>query len=149
MSKMKAAQISKAGGDWELIEREVPQPNASEVLVKVEACGICHSDSLVKEGMWPRLQYPRVPGHEVAGVVDAFGAGVTGWKPGARVGVGWNGGYCGQCDYCRRGDFFACVTGQVTGISFDGGYAEYMIAPATAVARMPADLPAIDAAPLM
>jgi D-arabinose 1-dehydrogenase-like Zn-dependent alcohol dehydrogenase len=115
----------------------------------VLACGICHSDSLVKEGAWPGIQYPRVPGHEVAGVIDAVGAGVTQWKPGERVGVGWHGGYCGRCDPCRRGDFFACVTGQVTGLTFDGGYAEYMIAPASAVARMPAELPPVDAAPLM
>jgi D-arabinose 1-dehydrogenase-like Zn-dependent alcohol dehydrogenase len=115
----------------------------------VQACGICHSDSLIKEGTWPGIQYPRVPGHEVAGVVDVAGPGVAQWKPGDRVGVGWHGGYCGQCDHCRRGEFFACVTGQVTGISFDGGYAEYMIAPASAVARMPADLPPIEAAPLM
>jgi D-arabinose 1-dehydrogenase-like Zn-dependent alcohol dehydrogenase len=115
----------------------------------VQACGICHSDSLTKEGAYPGIAYPRVPGHEVAGVIDALGAGVTGWQPGQRVGVGWNGGYCGQCDHCRRGDFFACVTGPVTGITYDGGYAEYLVAPASAVARIPADLPAVEAAPLM
>jgi D-arabinose 1-dehydrogenase-like Zn-dependent alcohol dehydrogenase len=119
------------------------------VRIKVQACGICHSDSFVKEGTYPGIQYPRVPGHEVAGVIDAVGPSVTGWAPGQRVGVGWSGGYCGQCDHCRRGDFFACVTGQVTGISFDGGYGEYMVAPVSAVARMPADLPPADAAPLM
>jgi len=115
----------------------------------VQACGICHSDSFVKEGGFPGLQYPRVPGHEVAGVIDAVGPGVAGWEKGQRVGVGWNGGYCGYCEHCRRGNFFACVRGQVTGISSDGGYGEYMIAPASAVALMPADLPPVEAAPLM
>jgi D-arabinose 1-dehydrogenase-like Zn-dependent alcohol dehydrogenase len=115
----------------------------------VQACGICHSDSLTKEGQFPNIQYPRVPGHEVAGVIDAVGPGVAGWQRGERVGVGWNGGYCGYCDYCRRGEFFACVRGQITGITFDGGYGEYMIAPASAVARMPAELPPVEAAPLM
>src|SRR5438045_7914935 len=147
--KIKAAQISKPGGDWELIERDIPEPDAGQVRVKVEACGICHSDSLTKEGAWPGLQYPRVPGHEVAGVIDAVGPGVPDWKPGERVGVGWNGGYCGHCDPCRRGEFFACVTGQVTGITYDGGYGEYLVAPASAVALMPAELPPVDAAPLM
>src|SRR5882672_2347697 len=148
--KMKAAQISKPGGDWELVEREIPEPGAGQVRVKVEACGICHSDSLVKEGLWPGLQYPRVPGHEVVGVVDAVGAGVTQWKTGQRVGVGWHGGHCGACDNCRNGDFFGCsVNLQITGISFDGGYADYMIAPAIAVARMPEELSPMEAAPLM
>src|SRR6266478_9981133 len=147
--KMKAAQISKPGGDFELVEREVPQPGPGQVRVKVEACGVCHSDVLVKEGLWPGIQYPRVPGHEVTGTIDAVGAGVIGWTRGQRVGVGWNGGYCGRCDPCRRGNLFACETHQVTGISFDGGYGEYMIAPASAVALMPAELPAVEAAPLM
>ena len=137
---MIVAQLSRAGGPFELVERPIPEPGPGRVLIKVEACGICHSDSLVKEGIIPGIQYPRVPGHEVAGVIDAVGAGVAGWKSGQRVGVGWNGGYCGHCDYCRRGDFFACVTGQVTGLSFDGGYGEYMIAPASAVALMPAPI---------
>jgi D-arabinose 1-dehydrogenase-like Zn-dependent alcohol dehydrogenase len=119
------------------------------VRIKVQACGICHSDSLTKEGGFPGLEYPRVPGHEVAGVIDAVGPGVAGWQAGQRVGVGWNGGYCGYCDHCRRGDFFACVRGQVTGISYDGGYGEYLIAPASAVALMPAELPPVEAAPLM
>src|SRR3989449_3816791 len=148
-SKMKAAQISKPGGDWELIERDVPDPGAGQVRVKVEACGICHSDALVKEGLWPGTQYPRVPGHEVSGAIDAVGAGVIGWTPGQLVGVGWHGGYCGRCDSCRRGDLFACVTQQVTGVSFDGGYAEYMIAPVSAVARFPDDLSPVEGAPLM
>ena len=142
---MKVAQISKAGGDFELVEREIPQPGAGQVRVKMEACGVCHSDMLVKEGHWPGLQYPRVPGHEVAGRVDRVGDSVTNWKEGDRVGVGWHGGYCGHCKHCRRGEFFACVTSQVTGITFDGGYAEYMIVPVSAVARMPADLPPVDA----
>ena len=115
----------------------------------MQACGICHSDALAKEGHWPGIAYPRVPGHEVAGVIDAVGAGVTAWQRGQRVGVGWHGGYCGQCVNCRRGDLFACVTGQVTGISFDGGYAEYMIAPSSAVAAMPQELSPIEAAPMM
>src|SRR5213595_1930204 len=146
---MKAAQISKPGADFELIERKIPEPGAGQVRIKVQACGVCHSDVLTKEGLWPGIQYPRVPGHEVAGVIDEVGAGVAAWKPGQRVGVGWNGGYCGHCDHCRRGEFFACVTGQVTGLTYDGGYAEYMIAPARAVALMPAELPPAEAAPLM
>jgi D-arabinose 1-dehydrogenase-like Zn-dependent alcohol dehydrogenase len=117
--------------------------------IKVHACGICHSDSHTKEGAFPGIQYPRVPGHEVAGVIDAVGSGVPGWEPGQRVGVGWNGGHCGYCDPCRRGEFFACVRGQVTGISYDGGYGEYLVAPAGAVALMPDDLPFVEAAPLM
>jgi D-arabinose 1-dehydrogenase-like Zn-dependent alcohol dehydrogenase len=115
----------------------------------VLACGICHSDSVTKEGLFPGIQYPRVPGHEVVGAIDAVGSGVKGWEPGERVGVGWNGGYCGYCDQCRRGEFFACVRGQTTGVTYDGGYGEYMIAPSSAVARMPAELPPADAAPLM
>jgi D-arabinose 1-dehydrogenase-like Zn-dependent alcohol dehydrogenase len=133
----------------EIVERPVPEPGPGTVRIKVQACGICHSDSVTKEGLFPNIQYPRVPGHEVAGTVDAVGPGVPGWERGQKVGVGWNGGYCGYCDQCRRGEFFACVRGQVTGISYDGGYAEYMIAPASAVALMPADLPPVDAAPLM
>lgn len=126
---MKAAQISKAGGDWELVERDVPQPGAGQVRVKVEACGICHSDVLVKDGVWPGLQYPRVPGHEVAGRIDALGENVTAWTVGQRVGIGWHGYHCFVCEPCRRGDFAMCVNRKVTGIDFDGGYAEYMIAP--------------------
>ncbi len=150
MPKMRAAQITRPGGPFELVEREIPQPGPSQVRIKVQACGICHSDSLVKEGQWPGLQYPRVPGHEVVGVIDAVGAGVTQWKPGQRVGVGWHGGHCGSCDNCRKGDFFGCTVAlQVTGISFDGGYAEYMVAPAVAVALVPEELSPADAAPLM
>jgi len=150
MSKMRAAQISRPGGAFELVEREIPQPLAGQVRIKIQACGICHSDSLVKEGHWPGLQYPRVPGHEIVGGVDAVGADVAQWKVGQRVGVGWHGGHCGYCDACRSGNFFGCsVALQITGISFDGGYADYMIAPAVAVAAVPDDLSAVDAAPLM
>jgi D-arabinose 1-dehydrogenase-like Zn-dependent alcohol dehydrogenase len=149
MATMRAVQIAGKNGPFQLVERPIPEPGAGTVRIRVQACGICHSDSLVKEGAWPGINYPRVPGHEVAGVIDAVGPGVAGWTVGQKVGVGWHGGYCGHCDPCRRGDFFACVTGQVTGISFDGGYADYMIAPASAVARMPAELPPVDAAPLM
>src|SRR5271155_4218617 len=149
MATMRVAQVSRPNGPCEIVERPIPEPAAGTVRIKVLACGICHSDSFIKEGTYPGIQYPRVPGHEVAGVIDAVGAGVAGWKAGQRVGVGWNGGYCGHCDHCRRGDFFACVAGQVTGISFDGGYAEFMIAPISAVALMPADLPPVEAAPLM
>ena len=147
--KMKAAQISKPGGDWELVEREISEPGAGQVRVKVEACGICHSDVLVKEGLWPGIQYPRVPGHEVAGRVDAVGSGVTQWKKGQRVGVGWHGGHDFVCEQCRRGDFAMCVDRKVTGIDFDGGYAEYMIAPASALAAIPDELPAEEAGPFM
>ncbi len=150
MAKMRAIQVTKAGGPLELVEREIPTPGAGKVRVKVQACGVCHSDVLVKEGHWPGLQYPRVPGHEVIGVVDALGAGVAGWTVGQRVGVGWHGGHCGRCDSCRRGDFFACQLGpQVTGISFDGGYADYMIAPVEGLAAVPDELTGADAAPLM
>jgi D-arabinose 1-dehydrogenase-like Zn-dependent alcohol dehydrogenase len=149
MAMMRVAQVSRPKGPFEIVERKIPEPGAGTVRIKVLACGICHSDSFVKEGGFPGLQYPRVPGHEVAGVIDAVGPGVAGWEPGQRVGVGWNGGYCGYCDPCRRGEFFACVRTQVTGISFDGGYAEYLIAPASAVALMPTELPPVEAAPLM
>jgi D-arabinose 1-dehydrogenase-like Zn-dependent alcohol dehydrogenase len=146
---MKAAQISKPRGPFEIVEREIPQPAAGTIRIKVEACGICHSDVLVKDGHWPGLQYPRVPGHEVAGRVDALGPNVTNWKVGQRVGVGWHGGHDFVCDSCRRGDFILCDNQKVTGIHFDGGYAEYMIAPAEAVALMPEELPADQAAPLL
>ncbi len=149
MKRMKAAQIGKAKGNWELVERDVPEPGPGQVRIKVEACGICHSDMFVKEGLWPGLQFPRIPGHEVAGRIDALGGGVTEWKPGQRVGVGWHGGHCFKCEACRRGDFILCQNAKVTGISHDGGYAEYMISPAEAVAAMPGDLPADEAAPLL
>ena len=148
MATMRAMQISSPKGPFELVERPIPEPTPGTVRIRVQACGICHSDSIIKEGILP-VQYPRVPGHEVAGVIDAVGPGADQWKVGQTVGVGWHGGYCGKCDHCRRGDFFACVTNQVTGLSFDGGYAEYMIAPASAVALMPAGLSPVESAPLM
>lgn len=149
-NKMRVAQVSRAGGPLEIVERPIPEPPADWVRIKVQACGICHSDSLVKEGQWPGLKYPRVPGHEVMGVVDALGEGVTQWKVGERVGVGWHGGNCGHCDNCRRGDFIACTVDlKVTGISFDGGYGEYMVAPSIALARVPNELAPADGAPLM
>jgi D-arabinose 1-dehydrogenase-like Zn-dependent alcohol dehydrogenase len=148
-NKMKAAQISKAGGNWELVERNIPEPGVGQVRVKVQACGICHSDALVKEGLWPGLQYPRVPGHEVAGLVDAVGDNVTAWTIGQRVGVGWHGGHCFVCAQCRRGDFAMCINRKVTGFDFDGGYAEYVIAPASALAAIPDELPAEEAGPFM
>ncbi len=146
---MKAVQVSKAGGNFELVERPIPQPGRAQVRIKVEACGICHSDQLVKDGLWPGIQYPRIPGHEIAGRVDAVGPDVTQWKTGQRVGVGWHGGHCFICEPCRRGDFPLCQFQKITAITFDGGYAEYMVAPAEAVAAIPDDLPADEAAPLM
>lgn len=147
--KMKAVQVSKPGGEFDLVEREIPEPGPGEVRVRVEACGICHSDVLVKDGLWPGLKYPRVPGHEIAGVIDFAGEGVTNWKKGNRVGVGWHGGHDFVCDQCRRGDFAMCVNRKVTGIDFDGGYAEYMVAPAEALALIPDELPAEEAGPFM
>ncbi len=149
-NKMRAVQVPRARGSFEIVEREIPEPQAGWVRIKVQACGICHSDSLVKDGTWPGIQYPRVPGHEIIGIVDAVGSGVAGWTTGQRVGVGWHGGHCGYCDNCRRGDFFACqVALLTTGISFDGGYADYVIAPAKALASVPEDLSSVDSAPLM
>jgi alcohol dehydrogenase/propanol-preferring alcohol dehydrogenase len=147
--KMKAAQISKPGGDWELVQRDIPEPKPGQVRVKVEASGICHSDVLVKEGAWPGLQYPRVPGHEIAGYIDAVGDNVTTWTRGQRVGVGWHGGHCFVCKECRRGDFAMCINRKVTGIDFDGGYSEYMIAPMTTLAAIPDEVPAEEAGPFM
>jgi len=150
MSKMRVVQITRPNGPLEIVEREITEPAAGSVRIKVEACGVCHSDSFTKEGTWPGIQYPRVPGHEVAGIVDAVGSGVAAWKEGQRVGVGWHGGHCGYCDSCRRGDFVTCqIAPQVPGIAYDGGYAEYMIAPAGAVALIPEGLSAVDAGPLM
>ena len=150
MSKtMRAAQVGKPGGAWELVERPIPEPAAGHVRVKVEACGICHSDVLVKDGLWPGLQYPRVPGHEAAGRIDAIGSGVQGWAQGQRVGVGWHGGHCFHCEPCRRGDFAMCVNRKVTGVDFDGGYAEYLVVPAAAVAAIPENLAAEQAGPFM
>ncbi len=148
-TKMKAAEISKAGGEFELVERDIPEPGPGQVRIKVEACGICHSDVVVKEGLWPGLQYPRVPGHEIAGRVDALGAGVTARKLGDRVGVGWHGGHDFVCEECRRGDFTMCLNRKVTGIDYDGGYAEYVVAPAEALAAIPNQVPAEEAGPFM
>jgi D-arabinose 1-dehydrogenase-like Zn-dependent alcohol dehydrogenase len=148
--KMRAVQVAKPKGPFEIVERDIPEPQAGWVRVKVQACGICHSDSLVKDGTWPGIQYPRIPGHEVIGIIDAVGSGVAGWTIGQRVGVGWHASHCGHCDPCRRGDFFACqVELLTTGISFDGGYAEYMVAPAKALASVPEDLSSVESAPLM
>jgi len=150
MPKMRAAQVPAPKAPFQIVEREIPEPPAGAVRVKVEACGICHSDWFTKEGLWPGIEYPRVPGHEIAGVVDALGANVPGWKKGERVGIGWHGGHCGYCDACRRGDFVVCQnTPLVPGISYDGGYADYVIAPAGALARIPDGLSFVEAAPLM
>ena len=150
VKKMRAVQVPRAGGALDLVERDIPEPQAGWVRIKLDACGVCHSDSLIKEGLWPGIQYPRIPGHEVIGVIDAVGPDVPDWKSGQRVGVGWHASNCGHCDPCRRGDFFACqVELLTTGISFDGGYAEYMVAPAKALASVPDDLNSVDGAPLM
>ena len=150
MSKMRVVQVGKAGGVLEISEREIPQPRAGTVRIKIEACGICHSDVFTKEGLWPGIEYPRVPGHEIAGVIDAIGEGVRGWTTGQRVGVGWHGGHCGHCLSCRRGDFVTCqVAPQIPGITYDGGYAEYVIVPPEALALIPEGLKAADAGPLM
>ena len=149
MPKMKVVQVPKAGGEFEIVEREIPQPGARQVRIRVQACGVCHSDVLTKEGGWPGLTYPRVPGHEVAGVIDALGAGVANWKEGDRAGVGWHGWQDGTCLACRRGDFPNCPNAKVSGIHFDGGYEEYMIAPVEALARIPDSLDPADAAPLL
>lgn len=150
MAKMRAAQVSRPNGPFEIVEREIPEPGAGSVRIKVQACGICHSDSMTKEGTWPGIQYPRVPGHEIAGVIDRVGAGVAGWTPGQRVGVGWHGGHCGYCDSCRRGDFVTCqIALQIPGIAYDGGYAEYTIAPVGALAVIPEGLSPVEAGPLM
>ncbi len=150
MPKMRAAQVPSPKAPFEIVEREIPEPGPGSVRIKVQACGVCHSDTLTKEGTFPLVQYPRVPGHEVVGVVDAVGAGVPRWAPGQRAGVGWHGGNCGYCDACRRGDFFGCQTfTAITGITYDGGYAEYMIARAEALALIPDELSPVEAAPLM
>ena len=146
---MHSVQVSKANGPFEIVERDVPEPNEGQVRIKVQACGICHGDSVTKQGLFPGIKYPRVPGHEVAGVVDEVGKDVNEWKVGQRVAVGWYGGHCGHCESCRRGDFVTCKYAQVPGISYDGGYADYMIAPTSALALIPKQLSAIEAAPLM
>ena len=150
MPKMRAAQVVSAKGAFQIVEREIPEPGAGQVRIRVQASGVCHSDAVTKEGFFPGIEYPRVPGHEVAGIIDAIGNGVAGWKVGDRAGVGWHGGHCGHCDPCRRGDFLVCqVAALIPGVSYDGGHADYMVAPAVALARIPEGLSAADAAPLM
>jgi D-arabinose 1-dehydrogenase-like Zn-dependent alcohol dehydrogenase len=149
MSRMRAFQIASANGPFELVERSIPEPPDRHVRIRVQACGVCHSDSVTKDGVLPGIQYPRVPGHEVVGIVDTIGAYVPNWKPGQRVGVGWYGGHCGHCESCRRGKFITCANALIPGVSYDGGYAEYMIAPFEALAAVPDELAAADAAPLM
>jgi len=149
MATMKAVQISKANGAFELVERERPVPEPGQVRIKVQACGVCHSDSWAKEGSFPGVHYPLVPGHEIAGIIDAVGPGVNTWKTGQRVGVGWYGGHCGECESCRRGDFITCRNLRITGINCDGGYAEYTVATTHALARIPDELPSEHAAPIM
>ncbi len=146
---MKVAQIPKPGVDFQIVERAIPEPGAGQVRIKVQACGICHSDALTTEGAWPGIQYPRVPGHEVAGVVDEPGMGVSEWKKGQRVGVGWHGGHDGTCRQCRRGDFGNCRNLQIPGVSYDGGYQQYMIAPEEALVSIPESLKDVEAAPLL
>jgi D-arabinose 1-dehydrogenase-like Zn-dependent alcohol dehydrogenase len=146
---MKMALIPKPGADFEIVEREIPKPGSGQVLIKVQACGVCHSDVITKEGGLPGIQYPRVPGHEVAGVIDELGAGVSAWKKGQRVGVGWHGGHDGTCLSCRRGDFRNCRNRQIPGVTYDGGYQQYMLAPVEALAAIPESLSAVDAAPLL
>ena len=149
MAKMKAVQVPKAGADFELVEREIPLPGPRQVRIHVEACGICHSDVLTKEGYWPGIQYPRVAGHEVAGIIDELGAGVSEWKKGQRVGVGWHGGQDGTCPECRRGDFRNCRNLKIAGISYDGGYQQFMVAPVEALVAIPESLSDVEAAPLL
>jgi len=149
IAPMKVAQIPKAGADFQIVEREIPKPSAGHVLIKVQACGVCHSDMFTKEGAWPGIQYPRVPGHEVAGVIDELGDGVSDWKKGQRVGVGWHGGHDGTCLACRRGDFGNCQNLKIAGITYDGGYQQYMVAPVEALTAMPESLSDVEAAPLL
>jgi len=149
MVSMKVAQISAPGGEFEIVEREIPKPAQRQVRIKVQACGICHSDALVKDGSWAGIQYPRIPGHEVVGIVDELGAGVSEWKIGQRVGIGWHGGQDGTCLYCRRGDFRNCRNIEIPGISYDGGYQQYMVAPIEALVSIPESLQAAEAAPLL
>jgi D-arabinose 1-dehydrogenase-like Zn-dependent alcohol dehydrogenase len=146
---MKAVQVPRPGADFEIVERELPRPGARQVRIRVLACGVCHSDVITKDGLLPGISYPRVPGHEVAGVIDELGSDVVDWRKGERVGVGWHGGHDGTCLSCRRGDFMNCANGLVCGVSYDGGYQEYMLAPVEALAHMPESLDPADAAPLM
>ena len=149
VAPMKAAQVPKPGADFEIVEREIPKPGPGQVLIRVQACGLCHSDAFTKEGQWPGIQYPRVPGHEVVGLIDELGAGVSGWGKGQRIGVGWHGGHDGTCLACRRGDFRNCVNVKVPGISYDGGYEQYMVAPVEALTTIPEGLSDVEAAPLL
>lgn len=149
VATMKVAQISKGGAGFQIVEREIPEPGAGHVRIKVQACGVCHSDALVVEGLWPGIQYPRIPGHEVAGIIDEVGAGVSEWTPGQRAGVGWHGGHDGTCPECRRGDFRNCRNQKIAGISYDGGYQEYMLVPAEALVAIPDSVSDVDAAPLL
>lgn len=149
MARMRAVQVKEANGPFELVERDIPTPGAGKVLIKVQACGVCHSDAFTKHGAFPGIQFPRVPGHEVVGVIEKVGDRVPDWKAGQRVGVGWHGGHCGHCPSCRRGNFITCANGQIPGISYDGGYADYMIAPFEALAAIPDELRAAEAAPLL
>ena len=149
MPTMKAMQVQSPGAEFELIQREIPEPKEHEVLIKVEACGICHGDALAKEGGFPGLTYPRIPGHEVVGTIEKTGSSVTTWKVGQRVGVGWHGGHCGYCRACRNGEFGACANSLTTGLSMDGGYAEYMIGHAEAMVSIPDELIPVEAAPLL
>ena len=149
MPKMRAVQVSKPGGSFEMVEREIPEPGPRQVRVKVQACGLCHSDTLTKEGQWPGIVYPRVPGHEIAGVIDVIGSEVPQWKPGQRVGIGWLGSYCGYCESCRRGSFITCANQRVTGITMDGGYQDYALAPFEALASIPDEISPVEAGPLM
>ena len=149
MAKMKVVQVPRPGADFEVVEREVPEPGPGQVRIRVQACGVCHSDVVTKEGIIPGISYPRVPGHEVAGVIDKLGSAVKGWREGERVGVGWHGGQDGTCTQCRRGDFINCENALICGVSYDGGYQEFMVAPVEAVARMPESLDSAEAAPLM
>ncbi len=149
VATMEAAQVPNPGADFQIVEREIPQPDVGQVRIKVQACGVCHSDALTKEGTWPGIQYPRVPGHEVVGIIDDLGAGVSEWKQGQRVGVGWHGGQDGTCRACRRGDFRNCRNLKIPGISYDGGYQQYMLAPVEALVAIPETLGAAEAAPLL
>ena len=146
---MKVAVVSRPGADFEIVERDIPKPGAGEVRIKVQACGVCHSDMFTKEGAWPGIQYPRIPGHEVAGVIDELGPGVSGWRKGQRAGVGWHGGHDGTCRSCRQGDFGNCENMKIAGISYDGGYQEYMLAPVDALTAIPDGLSDVEAAPLL
>jgi D-arabinose 1-dehydrogenase-like Zn-dependent alcohol dehydrogenase len=148
-TKMKAAQVPKPGADFQIVERDIPEPGAGHVRIKVHACGVCHSDVLTKDGSWPGIQYPRIPGHEVAGVIDELGEGVSTWTKGQRVGVGWHGGQDNTCRECRRGDFRNCQNLKIAGLSYDGGYQEYMVAPIEALVSIPEGLNDVDAAPLL